>query len=144
MVFEIVHCLVAVASDRDVNAELVEVSTYHRAIDGVVVHKENAPVSLGKYRLFLVGVMNGIRSGEGNGEAEFRSFSQQTFHMDATTHCVDYLSTEPESQARTTFGREGTGDGEFGNLHGIIVSSDGTIYVADTANNRVQAFGKTE
>ena len=41
----------------------------------------------------------------------------------------------------TQFGRAGSGSGEFGNLHGIIVDkSNGWIYVADTANNRIQVF----
>ena len=41
------------------------------------------------------------------------------------------------------WGEEGSGPGQFGNLHGIIVSEDGTVYVADTANHRIQAFRKT-
>ena len=36
------------------------------------------------------------------------------------------------------FGKEGTGPGEFGNLHGIAIDSKGNLYVADTANNRIQ------
>ena len=41
----------------------------------------------------------------------------------------------------TMFGKKGAGNGEFGNLHGIIVDKEtGWIYVADTANNRVQVF----
>jgi len=41
----------------------------------------------------------------------------------------------------TMFGKKGSGDGEFGNLHGMIVDkSTGFVYVADTANNRVQVF----
>jgi DNA-binding beta-propeller fold protein YncE len=39
------------------------------------------------------------------------------------------------------WGKKGSGVGEFGNLHGIIVDkATGLIYVADTANNRVQVF----
>jgi DNA-binding beta-propeller fold protein YncE len=39
------------------------------------------------------------------------------------------------------FGRKGSANGEFGNLHGIIVDkASGWIYVADSANNRVQVF----
>ena len=45
----------------------------------------------------------------------------------------------------TSFGRKGSGTGEFGNLHGCLVDKDtGWLYVADTANNRVQVFKPTE
>lgn len=41
----------------------------------------------------------------------------------------------------TMWGQKGAGNGEFGNLHGIIVDKEtGWVYVADTANNRVQVF----
>ncbi|MDM8548876.1 NHL repeat-containing protein [Desulfobacterales bacterium HSG2] len=41
----------------------------------------------------------------------------------------------------TSWGKKGSGNGEFGNLHGIIVDKEtGWVYVADTANNRVQVF----
>lgn len=41
----------------------------------------------------------------------------------------------------TAWGKTGTGAGEFGNLHGLIVDKQtGWVYVADTANNRIQVF----
>ena len=41
----------------------------------------------------------------------------------------------------TQFGQAGSGNGEFGNLHGIIVDKNTNwVYVADTANNRIQVF----
>ena len=41
----------------------------------------------------------------------------------------------------TMWGKKGSGNGEFGNLHGIIVDKDtGLVYIADTANNRIQVF----
>lgn len=41
----------------------------------------------------------------------------------------------------TMWGSKGSGIGEFGNLHGIVVDREtGWIYVADTANNRIQVF----
>ena len=41
----------------------------------------------------------------------------------------------------TAWGREGSGNGEFGNLHGIYCDqATGWIYIADTANNRIQVF----
>ncbi|CAK0775630.1 6-bladed beta-propeller [Azospirillaceae bacterium] len=41
----------------------------------------------------------------------------------------------------TGWGKKGSGKGEFGNLHGVAVDpTTGWIYVADTANFRVQVF----
>jgi DNA-binding beta-propeller fold protein YncE len=41
----------------------------------------------------------------------------------------------------TMWGTKGTGNGEFENLHGIIIDkATGQVYVADTANNRIQVF----
>lgn len=39
-----------------------------------------------------------------------------------------------------TWGRKGTGPGEFGELHGITVDSKGRVLVADRGNNRIQVF----
>jgi len=39
------------------------------------------------------------------------------------------------------YGSGGNGIGQFGNIHGVIVDkSTGWVYVADTANNRIQVF----
>jgi sugar lactone lactonase YvrE len=41
------------------------------------------------------------------------------------------------------WGSAGTGDGQFGSVTCVEVAKDGTVYVCDRANNRVQAFDKT-
>ena len=38
-------------------------------------------------------------------------------------------------------GASGTGAGEFTNPEGIAVGADGTVWVADTWNDRIQRFG---
>jgi len=39
-----------------------------------------------------------------------------------------------------SWGRKGTGDGEFGSVHGIAVDAQGNVYVADAGNKRIQIF----
>jgi DNA-binding beta-propeller fold protein YncE len=47
----------------------------------------------------------------------------------------------PESgHCRHSFGEPGTGPGQFQVPHGIAVDTDGTIYVADRENSRIQRF----
>ena len=40
----------------------------------------------------------------------------------------------------TKWGTEGAGDGEFYFPKGVAVASDGSVYVADTLNHRIQKF----
>jgi len=39
-----------------------------------------------------------------------------------------------------TFGKHGKGQGEFDQLHGIAMDSQGRIFVADRGNSRVQVL----
>ena len=44
----------------------------------------------------------------------------------------------------TVFGKKGVKNGEFGNIHGCLIDKEtGWLYVADTANNRMQVFKPT-
>jgi hypothetical protein len=45
-----------------------------------------------------------------------------------------------EGDELSTFGEYGDGSGQFDNPGGIDVAHDGTVYIADTGNHRIQAF----
>lgn len=47
---------------------------------------------------------------------------------------------KPDDAAPRTAGAEGEGGRQFNLVHGIRVSNDGLVYVADRRNNRVQVF----
>ena len=38
------------------------------------------------------------------------------------------------------WGSEGTGDGQFQRPHGIFVAPDGSVYVSEVINHRIQKF----
>lgn len=42
-----------------------------------------------------------------------------------------------------SFGKQGSGEGEFNNPMGLALDDSGNIYVADTDNNRIQVFDST-
>lgn len=47
----------------------------------------------------------------------------------------------PDDSVPNTRQDEGPGPSQFNTVHGIRVSTDGTVYVADRINNRLQIFG---
>jgi DNA-binding beta-propeller fold protein YncE len=46
----------------------------------------------------------------------------------------------PDGKFLATWGRHGSGQGEFDVTHGLAMDSAGRLYVADRANNRIQIF----
>ncbi|MBI5055712.1 MAG: SMP-30/gluconolactonase/LRE family protein, partial [Nitrospirae bacterium] len=50
------------------------------------------------------------------------------------------MKLAPDGQLVASWGRFGTGNGEFSNPQGITVDSSGNVYVVDTDNNRIQMF----
>ena len=42
-----------------------------------------------------------------------------------------------------TFGKPGTGNGQFSGAKGIAVAANGNVYIADSNNNRIEVFSKS-
>jgi DNA-binding beta-propeller fold protein YncE len=81
----------------------------------------------------LAGELTGLGGPEGVGVApDGRVFVTNTR---AAT-----LSVFRDGKLEQTLGRYGSGEGEFANPHDVDVAADGSAYVVDSGNNRVQVF----
>ena len=47
---------------------------------------------------------------------------------------------DKEGKFIKSWGKRGTGNGEFGNVHSIAVDAQGNVYAGDTQNKRIQVF----
>jgi DNA-binding beta-propeller fold protein YncE len=50
------------------------------------------------------------------------------------------MKFSPDGKTIATWGKHGSGPGEFDTPHGIALDSAGRVYVADRSNNRIQIF----
>lgn len=81
----------------------------------------------------VVGELKGLSGPEGVGVApDGRVFVTNT--RTAT------LSIFRDGKLEHSFGRYGKGAGEFANPHDVDVAADGSVYVVDSGNDRVQVF----
>ena len=46
----------------------------------------------------------------------------------------------PDGNLLFSWGESGTGEGQFNIVHGVVVDSDGWVYIADRENHRIQVF----
>jgi DNA-binding beta-propeller fold protein YncE len=88
-----------------------------------------------------------IRRGVGDGDLGLpRGVAlddDRLFVVDTTTHAVKVYEIGDEAEVPTyigSFGVEGFADGTFQYPNGIAIGGDGSIYVTDRENNRVQVW----
>jgi sugar lactone lactonase YvrE len=66
------------------------------------------------------------------------------FVVDSTGHGASVFRAPAEGEVRPqflgSFGESGVADGEFAFPIGVAVDDRGRVYIADTANNRVQVW----
>jgi uncharacterized protein (TIGR03663 family) len=60
-----------------------------------------------------------------------------------TVQADPYIQGKIVISADLMFGTNGASDGQFNAPHGIAIAPDGTLYMADTNNNRIQHFSDT-
>ena len=66
------------------------------------------------------------------------SHGNRYFVSDECRHCIKVFSDQGDFLYQ--FGREGTGDGEFGRPLGLAVDNSGRLVVCDGGNHRIQLF----
>ena len=64
--------------------------------------------------------------------------SKRVYVADSNNHCVKILN--PDLTLWSSFGHEGSGDGQFKNPYDVAFDSTGKVYVTDQNNHRIQVF----
>jgi streptogramin lyase len=67
-------------------------------------------------------------------------FRLASFSAEGSSYGKDVTYTTEDPRFSTSFGSEGTGNGQFKAPQGIAIDSEGNIWVVDTENNRIQKF----
>ena len=68
----------------------------------------------------------------------FNYINNKVYVTDYSNHRIQVMNSDLSFSG--TFGKQGSGQGQFSYSWGIACDSSGTIYVADTGNHRIQAF----
>ena len=85
-------------------------------------------------RAKLVGEMKGVTAPEGVGVAP-------DGRVLVTNTGAGTLAVLRDGTLERTVGRRGSGPGEFLRPHDVEIAADGSVYVVDSGNDRVQVFG---
>ena len=64
--------------------------------------------------------------------------SKRVYVADNNNHCIKILN--PDLTLSSSFGHEGSGNGQFKNPYDVAFDSAGNVYVADQNNHRIQIF----
>ena len=68
----------------------------------------------------------------------FNTSNNKVYVADNNNHHVQVLNSDLTFSS--TYGKQGSGKGQFNGPHGIACDSTGNVYVADTNNHRIQIF----
>jgi len=93
----------------------------------------------------VVEVQDVVIYGRQGGQTVLRDPKGITTDAEGRLYVVDGASgtvtiLNRDGSVATSFGRKGTGQGEFNEPWGIAIAQDGSIFVADTWNHRIQKF----
>ena len=88
----------------------------------------------------------GVKGEPGEDEQRFNKPTDVDIAPDGSIYVTDgygnnrVVKLSSDGKFITAWGSKGTGPGEFDTPHGLTVSGDGRVYVADRGNSRVQVF----
>ena len=88
----------------------------------------------------------GVRGEPGEDKEHFYRPADIAFGPDDSVYVADgygnarVVKLSKEGEYITAWGRHGAGESEFNIVHSVAVDSQGTVYVSDRENNRIQIF----
>jgi DNA-binding beta-propeller fold protein YncE len=79
-----------------------------------------------------------LRQGRGQPFGVAADSSGMVYVSDCTRHNISVFT--PDGNLMTSLGTMGEVPGKFNTPHGLAVGSDGSLYVCDSRNSRIQVF----
>ena len=110
------------------------------AVD-VMGHAVMKLTAAGKLQIVLGGVVGNNDSKDSFNQPTNTAFAPNgDFYVSDGYKNARIIKFNRDGEYLTHWGRPGTGDGEFNLVHDVCLDSEGRVYVADRANQRVQIF----